>query len=213
MSRSLTIRVPRRAGLANAREWRSLAQTLVRDILGIPQFDLGIYIVRSPEMTRLNETHLRHRGATDVITFDYAAPAAALVKARNVPVFDAQAPSTNRKTPTPARSRRTGEGGPAARDRARAPEVSAATRSARPLLHGEIFICLDEAVVQARKFRVTVQSELARYLIHGVLHLQGFDDVTPSARRAMKREEDRMLRAVARRFALRKLAATPKLSA
>ena len=44
------------------------------------------------------------------------------------------------------------------------------------LLHGEIFICVDEAIRQARRFGTIWQSEIVRYLIHGVLHLLGFDD-------------------------------------
>ena len=40
-------------------------------------------------------------------------------------------------------------------------------------LHGEIFICVDEAVLQARKFHTSWQSEIVRYLVHGVLHLLG----------------------------------------
>lgn len=75
-------------------------------------------------------------------------------------------------------------------------------------LHGEIFICLDDAVNQSRAFRTTWQSELARYVIHGVLHLRGFDDLVPSKRRVMKREENRLLRAWARRFPLQRLAKT-----
>src|SRR5688572_23543461 len=35
-------------------------------------------------------------------------------------------------------------------------------------LHGEIFICVDEAVAQARRFRAVWQSELVRYTVHGV---------------------------------------------
>ena len=69
-----------------------------------------------------------------------------------------------------------------------------------PRIHGEIFICLDEAVSQARRFRATWQAELVRYLVHGVLHLLGFDDAAPAARRAMKREEGRRMRFLAGRF-------------
>jgi len=43
-------------------------------------------------------------------------------------------------------------------------------------LLGEIYICVDEAVLQARKFGTSWQSEVIRYLVHGVLHLLGFDD-------------------------------------
>jgi probable rRNA maturation factor len=72
-------------------------------------------------------------------------------------------------------------------------------------LHGDIFVCVDEAVWQARKFRTSWQSEVVRYIVHGVLHLLGFDDSSLDARRKMKRHENRRLRAMARRFPLSKL--------
>jgi len=74
-----------------------------------------------------------------------------------------------------------------------------------PQIHGEIFICVDEALRQARKFGTSWQSELVRYIIHGVLHLLGFDDAGAGARRKMKREENRRLRELSRRFPLSKL--------
>lgn len=80
-----------------------------------------------------------------------------------------------------------------------------------PRLHGEIFLCVDEAILQARRFRTTWQSELVRYLIHGVLHLLGHDDHRSAARRKMKREEDRLLKSLSARFALSRLARKPKL--
>lgn len=81
-------------------------------------------------------------------------------------------------------------------------------QDARPaLLHGEIFVCLDEAVSQARRFRTTWQSELVRYIVHGVLHLLGHDDLESCSRRRMKRTEGKLLRHLAHQFALRRLAA------
>jgi probable rRNA maturation factor len=77
--------------------------------------------------------------------------------------------------------------------------------------HGEIFISIDDAIKQAREFRTTWQSELTRYVIHGVLHLQGFDDIRPVDRRKMKREENRLLKEVARLFPLSKLGDKPRL--
>jgi rRNA maturation RNase YbeY len=73
-------------------------------------------------------------------------------------------------------------------------------------LEGEIFVCVEEAVTQARKFRVSWQRELARYAIHGILHLCGYDDLRPMPRRQMKREEDRLLRALARKIPLQQFA-------
>ncbi|MHB8519259.1 MAG: rRNA maturation RNase YbeY [Limisphaerales bacterium] len=73
-------------------------------------------------------------------------------------------------------------------------------------VHGDIFISADEAVAQAGAYRATWQAELVRYLVHGLLHLGNFDDKSPSARRVMKREEDRRLRKLARQFSFAQLA-------
>jgi len=71
---------------------------------------------------------------------------------------------------------------------------------------GEVILCVDEAVAQARRFRTSWPKELTRYLVHGVLHLRGFRDATPAARQCMKRAEDSHLRALARAFPLNRLA-------
>src|SRR5262245_51810211 len=64
-------------------------------------------------------------------------------------------------------------------------------------LLGEIFICPEVAVTQAKTFRTTWQTELVRYAIHGLLHLQGHDDRGAEARRKMRRAEERLLNDVA----------------
>ncbi|HHY85529.1 MAG TPA: rRNA maturation RNase YbeY [Verrucomicrobia bacterium] len=74
----------------------------------------------------------------------------------------------------------------------------------RPL-QADIFLCIDEAIRQARQYRTSWQSELVRYLIHGLLHACGYDDLQPAKRRRMKREEDRLLKRAGRLFALRAL--------
>lgn len=71
---------------------------------------------------------------------------------------------------------------------------------------GELFICVDDALVQARSFRTTWPAEVVRYLVHGVLHLCGHDDHRAVARRLMKREENRLLRLLEKQFSLRSLA-------
>jgi probable rRNA maturation factor len=67
-------------------------------------------------------------------------------------------------------------------------------------LSGEIFICLDDAVKQAREFGTTWPGELVRYAVHGILHLLGHDDLQPAERRKMKREEHRLVKLLARRL-------------
>jgi probable rRNA maturation factor len=72
-------------------------------------------------------------------------------------------------------------------------------------LYGEIFICVDDAIDYAKQFKTSWQSEVVRYVVHGVLHLLGYDDLEPVARRKMKVQENRLHRELARRFTLNKL--------
>jgi probable rRNA maturation factor len=88
-----------------------------------------------------------------------------------------------------------------------------AHRVTRPALHGELFVCVDEAVLQARTFKTKWQSEIIRYIVHGVLHLLGHDDHRIAARRKMKRAENRLLRLLARKFSLAQIAGRSKISA
>jgi probable rRNA maturation factor len=79
-------------------------------------------------------------------------------------------------------------------------------------LSGEIFVCVDEAMTQSKRFHTTWTSELVRYIIHGLLHISGYDDLEPTARRRMKREENRLLKAIGTRFGLSKLEMKTRLS-
>jgi probable rRNA maturation factor len=72
-------------------------------------------------------------------------------------------------------------------------------------LAGEIYISVPDAIKQAREFSTTWEEELVRYIVHGVLHLQGYDDLEPAGRKVMKREENRLLRRLRERFSLRKV--------
>ncbi len=70
--------------------------------------------------------------------------------------------------------------------------------STRKHLKGDILISISDAVNQAEEFRTDWEEETSRYLIHALLHLQGFDDKEPLARRRMKLEENRWLRRMQR---------------
>ena len=67
-------------------------------------------------------------------------------------------------------------------------------------VHGELFISVEDAIEQAREFRTTWPEEIARYLIHGVLHLLGFDDLQPKARAEMKRRENLLMKRAGKVF-------------
>jgi len=72
-------------------------------------------------------------------------------------------------------------------------------------LHGEIFVCVDEAMSQAKKFQTSWQSEIVRYVVHGTLHLMGHNDVKAAARKKMKTVENRFLGLLSKEFDLRRL--------
>jgi probable rRNA maturation factor len=83
----------------------------------------------------------------------------------------------------------------------------------RKYLHGELFVCVDEAVSQAKRFKTNWQSETVRYIVHGVLHLVGHDDLKPALRRKMKRAENLLLRKLSKKFSLAQTGGGSKLRA
>jgi probable rRNA maturation factor len=92
-----------------------------------------------------------------------------------------------------------------------APEKRKAESRKQKQLHGEIFICVQEAILQSKKFKTTWQSEIVRYLVHGVLHLLGYDDCGAAARRNMKCEENRRLSGLSKKFCLAQIGGASKL--
>lgn len=60
-------------------------------------------------------------------------------------------------------------------------------------LDGEIFICYQIAEENSKIFKVKYDNEIKRLIIHGVLHLIGYDDTTLSKKRKMKKVEDQLL--------------------
>jgi probable rRNA maturation factor len=129
--------------------------------LDIQHSELGIILVGAKEMASLNGKFLGHKGATDVITFDYKSPESTV--------------------------------------------HSPQSKVDGPQVYGEIFVCIPEAERQAKVFGTHWQTEVVRYVVHGILHLLGHDDLEALARKKMKREEDRLVREVSRCFALSKL--------
>ena len=58
---------------------------------------------------------------------------------------------------------------------------------------GEIYISLDRASQQAAEQGVSVIQEIGRLLVHGLLHLAGYDHQTPEELKRMERETDHLL--------------------
>ena len=58
---------------------------------------------------------------------------------------------------------------------------------------GEVFICPEVALAYAKEHQLDPYEETTLYLVHGFLHLLGYDDIEASDRRRMKKEEARCL--------------------
>jgi probable rRNA maturation factor len=64
-------------------------------------------------------------------------------------------------------------------------------------LLGDVVISVETARRQAARYDASLQHEIYRLLIHGLLHLMGHDHVAIGERRAMRREERRLADAIA----------------
>jgi probable rRNA maturation factor len=58
---------------------------------------------------------------------------------------------------------------------------------------GEIIICPRVAAAQARAHRTSTENEIILYVVHGILHLAGFDDRKPKDTLQMRRMEKELL--------------------
>lgn len=60
-------------------------------------------------------------------------------------------------------------------------------------IEGDIFISIPRVRENAEKLNIPFEDELHRVLIHGVLHLMGYTDKTPSQKKEMRNKEDAYL--------------------
>ena len=146
----LSIRNSQRRREIDLRLLRRIVLDCLKELLKV-EFEVGIKIVSSSEMARVNEQYLGHAGPTDVITFNHL------------------------------------------------------ESEEQDRIHGDIYVCIDEAVIQARRFGTSWQEELVRYVIHGMLHLLGYDDRTERLRQRMKRVEDKLMTQISEHFPFRRL--------
>ncbi len=59
---------------------------------------------------------------------------------------------------------------------------------------GDVIVSTDRAAVQARRYKRTLEREIAKLVSHGVLHLLGYDHEEPDERAEMRTLENRYVR-------------------
>jgi probable rRNA maturation factor len=80
----------------------------------------------------------------------------------------------------------------------------------RPLT-GEVILSVEHALSQAKRFKSTPGREIVLYVVHGILHLHGYNDHRVRDRSRMRTVERSILTALAGRFAFRELAKVRRL--
>ena len=58
------------------------------------------------------------------------------------------------------------------------------------IINGDLFISVDSVKNNSLKYKTEFMNELSRVIIHGVLHLCGYDDHTEDDKKLMKEKED-----------------------
>ena len=61
-------------------------------------------------------------------------------------------------------------------------------------LFGEVVVSAPYAAREARRRGIPVEEELLRYVVHGCLHLMGYDDHAPADRRRMWARQEKLLK-------------------
>ncbi len=58
-----------------------------------------------------------------------------------------------------------------------------------PKVIGEVFVCPEVALEYSKEHDISFESELTLYVIHGLLHLIGYDDIEETDRQIMREKE------------------------
>lgn len=61
------------------------------------------------------------------------------------------------------------------------------------LMLGEIMLCYDKAVEQSKEYGHSIERESAYLVLHGLLHLMGFDHIEDDDKAIMREEEEKIL--------------------
>lgn len=159
--------------------YRTLAEKVLQR-LGRPEVEIGLSFISDRRIQSLNRIYRGKDQPTDVLSFS----------------FLSEKPDVGRKR----RSSKTGSlAGPRKPGPRRGHIGDAKKRIVEgpPLLLGDVVISVPTARRQARNRRHSLRHEMAWLIIHGFLHLLGYDHERPDEARRMRRQERALLRHLA----------------
>jgi rRNA maturation RNase YbeY len=65
--------------------------------------------------------------------------------------------------------------------------------SEEDIISGDVFISIDQVALNSEMYGVSLEDELRRVMIHGVLHLMGYGDATDEEKNLMREKENEAL--------------------
>jgi len=151
------------------RKLRQWLERIAKDY-GVEGLELSYAFGPSGWMADLNMKHLGHEGDTDILTFDYGEG------------YSEEGISEERNTGELLAP----QFGPSDPDRRLSP-------FGRVTILGECCICPERVAKQSADWGSTSQEEMRRVMVHGLLHLVGYDDKNSEDQKQMREAEDRAL--------------------
>jgi probable rRNA maturation factor len=135
---------------------------------GVVSAEISLALVDDAAIRRINRDFLNHDYPTDVISFSLGLPCG----------LDSDHACE-----------------PDCTDSAASPDAAAvpADRHSGRHLEGELVVSTETAIREAPAHGWSPEDELLLYVVHGLLHLCGYDDLTDAARPVMRRRERQVL--------------------
>ncbi len=69
-------------------------------------------------------------------------------------------------------------------------DVIAFDLSENEIIDGEVYVSVDCAKAQAKRFKIPLKAEILRLIVHGIFHLTGLDDRTRDEKLSMRKREN-----------------------
>ena len=162
-----------------SRRVERLARRAVRRLHLSEPGELAITFVSDQRMRSLNRRFLGHDWPTDVLSFRYDEAQGLRLEARG-------------KNARGSRLKALGNGLEPGASSLQRCSLQPPTSSLQPIV-GEILIAPSQARAYAKAHGISYDEELARYVVHGLLHWMGQEDRTRAQQAKMRRMENELL--------------------
>jgi len=145
----------RQRAVAVNRAWLGRTAEAVLAAARVESAELSLVLVSDRRMRTLNQRYRKKDRPTDVLAF---------------PLLERCSPKSSRCRTRPPRTRRD-----ASRSRRQPQALPGNASNGQPMLLGDVVISMPAAKRQAAALGHSLRDEVARLLVHGVLHLLGYD--------------------------------------